>query len=1139
MLKTFSERGHSTLASLLWFIPAGIAFLSVAFLPSPWSLPSLLVANTLTMVAVCCRLGFVKQQEILRCLCQRGLAYLFLLTTYTAFAAVILGYPLQWLGQESSLGAALAVSASAAIALLGVWRVWPAFGFVFVWKAACSRQPPPSRISFAAVRSIRFAWSLTADNELFFSHGLVVAVSLLALTQGALSVAGVDAQIPHRLFLIGLGAYALILSPLAQWLIAGRCADALLVENRRVRNERAIVVEQVDSPAVETLLDQDMSADLNPPDMDAMLLRCARAGQTKLALAALDHGADPNGVPAAADRDQRSVLVLAALSPDLRLLRGLIARKANLNHAHAGLTPLIAATRDSYEGRPDAVMTLLTNGADPRCTDADGNTPLHFAVLAERPIVAALLCDGEASLNAVNRDGQTPLCVACTAANWKLVRFLLDRGAGVEVAQSQPALLAAASTADDDNQGIRLLLKRRARVDARGALDRTALMIAALHGNAAIVQSLLDAGAQVDLVDVHGVTALMEAARSGAHEVLDVLATRKPMIDLIDVHGRSALMIASQSKQASEETIRRLLAMGAARGTATADGRKAVDFAAANGRWNIVAMLDPQYPLPATHAIQEPMGEPCNDSPEHLLDALRFSHWNIVESFTEPVRTWPQSECARIFAELITHTDPAPRYWLLNHGLDANAVLADGQTLFDLVLAQLPASLAAAMELLDAGAQPGGSDALARVCVAFDGVAESSSTLETFSLALLERGAEAFAADMNGRNPLTQSIATGNVPLTRALLARGIDPQARDDQGRTPLFAALHLPLTPALTMIQSLLRAGADPETQSASGETPLGLALTRNEPELQRWLNWPAWKLPRGGLRASDLVAAAACGDTDAVGKLLALGLPIAHVDAQGATALVRAAGNGHAAMVAYLLERGADPTQAAATGATALSAAVSARRSDVIEVLLRHDVAVDQRLTGGGTALMIAAALGHADVAAQLLAHGADANVEDQRGERALHAAAQYAFQNGDGDCARQLLSRLLEHGAQVDARNLSGQTALLLLLGARVNPGIRADQMQLSSLLSILLNHHADLNVQDQRGVSALHACAIHGLLLPARALLAAGADPERRDTLDRTPREIAHLLGFIDVATELGAMTMTMPAAGQILRTPAR
>ena len=64
--------------------------------------------------------------------------------------------------------------------------------------------------------------------------------------------------------------------------------------------------------------------------------------------------------------------------------------------------------------------------------------------------------------------------------------------------------------------------------------------------------------------------------------------------------GRSALMIASQSKRASEETRALAARRSAHRAFAgRADGRAGVDFAAAGGRWNIVALLDPEYPRPA------------------------------------------------------------------------------------------------------------------------------------------------------------------------------------------------------------------------------------------------------------------------------------------------------------------------------------------------------------------------------------------------------------------------------------------------------------------------------------------------------------------------------------------------------------
>ena len=79
------------------------------------------------------------------------------------------------------------------------------------------------------------------------------------------------------------------------------------------------------------------------------------------------------------------------------------------------------------------------------------------------------------------------------------------------------------------------------------------------------------------------------------------------------------------------------------------------------------------------------------------------------------------------------------------------------------------------------------------------------------------------------------------------------------------------------------------------------------------------------------------------------------------------------------------------------------------------------------------------------------------------------------------------------------------------------------------MPLLLKRHADIDAADNRSVTALHACAMHGLLLPARALVAAGADTQVRDMRERTPREVAHLLGFIDVAKELAPPELIAPS----------
>jgi len=196
------------------------------------------------------------------------------------------------------------------------------------------------------------------------------------------------------------------------------------------------------------------------------------------------------------------------------------------------------------------------------------------------------------------------------------------------------------------------------------------------------------------------------------------------------------------------------------------------------------------------------------------------------------------------------------------------------------------------------------------------------------------------------------------------------------------------------------------------------------------------------------------------------------------------------------------------------------VTARRDAVVATLLKRGLPVDQRLPAGGTALMIASALGFPEIVALLLEHGAETNAQDERGTNALHAVGQFAFRSAETARAQRIIELLLKHGADVNAMNVAGQTPLLLLLGARAEPGTHADQKHLLVLLRQLLAAGADVNVQDQRGVSTLHACAMHGLLLPARVLLAARADTSRRDVLERSAREVAHLLGYIDVDAEI-------------------
>ncbi|HEY2624109.1 MAG TPA: hypothetical protein VGI53_11720, partial [Dyella sp.] len=177
---------------------------------------------------------------------------------------------------------------------------------------------------------------------------------------------------------------------------------------------------------------------------------------------------------------------------------------------------------------------------------------------------------------------------------------------------------------------------------------------------------------------------------------------------------------------------------------------------------------------------------------------------------------------------------------------------------------------------------------------------------------------------------------------------------------------------------------------------------------------------------------------------------------------------------------------------------------------------------------------------EIAEQLLEAGADVNAVDARGHGALHAAAQFGFEHNDSLRARRLFDALLKRSADVSLADKEGKTPLLLLLGAHLRPGSDCDATHIGALVPVLLDAGALLGHADQRGVTALHACAMHALLAPARVLLARGADRQAADAFGRTAADVARAIGYIDIAHELAARTgSSMPSVRQTLRQPAQ
>ena len=158
---------------------------------------------------------------------------------------------------------------------------------------------------------------------------------------------------------------------------------------------------------------------------------------------------------------------------------------------------------------------------------------------------------------------------------------------------------------------------------------------------------------------------------------------------------------------------------------------------------------------------------------------------------------------------------------------------------------------------------------------------------------------------------------------------------------------------------------------------------------------------------------------------------------------------------------------------------------------------------------TPMHVAARAGHANILALLLEHGADMDGRDIDGDTALHRASW----NGKvkaGQC-------LLDHGADINAQNNDGWTPLY-----------HAAYYGQAKFARMLLERGARVDAQTDTGETPLHGAVKTDNIQAVRLLLEYGADVNARDNSGWTPsqwgsmlseHEIVELLSEYDAKSE--------------------
>jgi hypothetical protein len=263
------------------------------------------------------------------------------------------------------------------------------------------------------------------------------------------------------------------------------------------------------------------------------------------------------------------------------------------------------------------------------------------------------------------------------------------------------------------------------------------------------------------------------------------------------------------------------------------------------------------------------------------------------------------------------------------------------------------------------------------------------------------------------------------------------------------------------LELIQFLLSAGAKPER-----EMVCELARGGHESFVQA--------LMQGGLPV-DIFVAAALGDAKAVQKHIDGSADVAEADCQGmtplhyccASSIWRARTNGESQFLeasSILLSAGANVHATGSyhglVGVTPLFyVAWTGGHSGIAGSLIQRGAAITQHIFFAAVGHFQRHGDGNYEVAKLFLERGFDINHCDER--TVLHALASHEDSRG--------VSWLLEHGADVDAQDMEGNTPLMV--AARRNTG--------SKVLRLLVEAGASLTKKNRDGQTALAQAELNG------------------------------------------------------------
>ncbi|KAJ5694499.1 hypothetical protein N7536_004911 [Penicillium majusculum] len=318
----------------------------------------------------------------------------------------------------------------------------------------------------------------------------------------------------------------------------------------------------------------EQGADINDCDNQLGItpLHCAvYRGNEEMTELLLDAKANIN----ATCNNGKTVLHMAGEQGHRKLIKLLLHRRVNSRTpTHQGATALQIAIGTTHD---EATVPLLIKSRfdmDVQNT-VTGNTALHLAVELRRPRILAFLLEKGASVNVLNRDGLTALQLACKTDNCEAVALLLERGAQLETRSSRGTTALQLSAAEGNWVAFDLLVIGGADINAWDSEGDSLLhkqARATSPSATSIAAHLLEQGANIEACNSQGYTPLQSAAACGNKAIFLFLVDQGARLDVQTAKGETLLHITPPLSQDCLDIVETLLEFNFSANATTCNG---------------------------------------------------------------------------------------------------------------------------------------------------------------------------------------------------------------------------------------------------------------------------------------------------------------------------------------------------------------------------------------------------------------------------------------------------------------------------------------------------------------------------------------------------------------------------------------